>query len=149
MPQATRPLAQTPTSPSKFIVPNPPTNASTTLVPVAVTSHPPQIPGATTHLASSVTPTHALAGPSAPTASLTDEGTALIFRLVNYHVPPTDISRVVAILNGRDQTTVEEAQLLRRLNNLNVSVEDTNLIIDAMQRRDRSDGGTAPPGYGS
>jgi hypothetical protein len=143
-------MAQTPASPSKFIVPNPPTDTSTSFVPVAMTSHPPQIPGSTTHLASSVTPTRALAGPSAPAAGLTDEGTALIFRLVNYHVPPTDISRAVAILNGRDQTTVEEAQLLRRLNDFNVPVEDINLIIDAMQRRDQSDGGdTAPPGYDS
>jgi hypothetical protein len=146
MPQATRPLAQKPASPSKFIVPNPPTDNSTSLVPVAMTSHPTQIPGSTTHLASSVTAT--LTGPSAPATSLTDEGTALIFRLVNYHVPPTDISRVVGILNGRDQTTVEEAQLLRRLNNLNVPVEDVDLIIDAMQRRDQSDGDDiAPPGY--
>jgi hypothetical protein len=108
-------------------------------------SRPPQIPeSAVTPLASSVTAT--LADPSAPTAGLTDEGTAMIFRLVNYHVPPTDISHVVAILNGRDQTTVEEAQLLRRLNNLNVPIEDIDLIIDAMQQRDQRNG-DAPPGY--
>jgi hypothetical protein len=105
--------------------------------------------GSTTHLASSVTATPD--APSAPTTShLTDQGTALIVRLVGYHVPPADISHVVAILNGRDQTTVEEAQLLRRLNNLNVPVEDINLIIDAMQRRDQGNGDDiAPPGYKS
>jgi hypothetical protein len=137
MPQATRPLAQKPPSPSKLIALNPLTDDLTSFVPVAATIHPPQIPGSATHLTSSVT---------AAASQLTDEGTALIVRLVGYHVPPADIGRVVAILNGRDQTTVEEAQLLRRLNNLNVPVQEVNLIIDAMQQRDQSKG-DAPPEY--
>jgi hypothetical protein len=98
---------------------------------------------------------------SAPAASQsTDEGTALIFRLCNYHVPPNDITHVVAIMDGHDRTTVEEAELLRRLYNLHVPAEDINLIIDAMQRREKGGGvarGAAdigqeaepPPGYDS
>jgi hypothetical protein len=102
-----------------------------------MTSYPPKIPGSATHLASSVT----------TAASHLTGGTALVVRLVNYHVPPADISRIVAILNGCNQTTVEEAQLLWRLHNLNVPVQDINLIIDAMQQREGDD--TAPPAYDS
>jgi hypothetical protein len=150
--QATMPSAQTAAPPSKVIILNPPTDGQTSLIPLATTSPPPQMPGSTAHPPASVTAT--LASPSAGAASQsTDEGTALIFRLCNHHVPPADITRIVAIMNGRDQTTVEEVQLLRRLNNLNVPAEDINLIVDAMQRRDRSSGfahdDIAPPGYDS
>jgi hypothetical protein len=43
-------------------------------------------------------------------------------------------------MNGRDQTTVEYAKLLRRLYDLNVPAEDINLIVRAMQRHGQSSG---------
>jgi hypothetical protein len=55
-------------------------------------------------------------------------------------VPPADITRVVAIMSGRNQTTFEEAELLRRLYDLDVPAEDINLIVGAMQRRGQSSG---------
>jgi hypothetical protein len=41
-------------------------------------------------------------------------------------------------MSGREDSTVEEARLLRRLYNLNVPAEDINLVVGAMQRRGQS-----------
>jgi hypothetical protein len=43
-------------------------------------------------------------------------------------------------MSGRNQTTFEEAELLRRLYDLDVPAEDINLIVGAMQRRGQSSG---------
>jgi hypothetical protein len=64
-----------------------------------------------------------------------DESEGLILRLCNLHVSSADIVHVVAVMSGRDESTVEHARLLRRLYDLNVPSDDIRLIVDAMQRR--------------
>jgi hypothetical protein len=66
---------------------------------------------------------------------LMDESEGLILRLCNLHVSSADIVRVIAVMSGRDESTVEHARLLRRLYDLNVPSDDIRLIVDAMQRR--------------
>jgi hypothetical protein len=92
--------------------------------------------------------------PPAPSINqLADPETELLHRLYNLHLPTADVTRVVAILNGRGESTVEEAQLLRQLSNLDVPNGDINLIVDAMRRRDQNSAGyrysDAPPEYDS
>ena len=55
-------------------------------------------------------------------------------RLCNLNVPAMDVMRVVAILSGQSQATIENAQLLQRLFSLNVSPDDMSIIVDAMQK---------------
>jgi hypothetical protein len=143
MPQVTRPSAQTPALPSKLIVSNPPTADPTIPVPLISTSHP-QPSGFTIQTTASENPN---LGPSAglSTNESTDEEGALILRLCDLHVSPADITRVVAIMSGREESTIEETRLLRRLYNLNVPAEDINLIVGAMQRRRQSSGDADPP----
>jgi hypothetical protein len=82
---------------------------------------------------------------------LADQEAELLQRLYSVQLPAADITRIVAILNGRGESSVEDAQLLGRLSNLNVPDEDINLIVDAIRRRDQSSGGVlpadAPPEY--
>jgi hypothetical protein len=73
---------------------------------------------------------------------LMDESEGLILRLCNLHVSSADIVRVVAVMSGRDESTVEHARLLRRLYDLNVPSDDIRLIVDAMQRRGEGDRAT-------
>jgi hypothetical protein len=110
---------------------------------------PPQSLGSTAYSSTSVTPTFS---PPAPSSSHSaDPEATLLHRLYNLQVPAADITRVVAIFNGRGESTVEEAQLLQQLSNLNVPDEDINLVVEAMRRRDQSSGGyrysEAPPEY--
>ena len=67
-------------------------------------------------------------------SGVADSDAALIIRLCNLKVPPTDVTRVVAILSGNSDSTIEDAQLLQRLFSLNVSLDDINIIVDAMQK---------------
>jgi hypothetical protein len=109
---------------------------------------PPLSPGST-HSSASVIST--LPPPAPSISQLADQEAELLHRLYNLRLPTADITRVVAILNGRGESTVEEAQLLRQLSNLNVPNGDINLIVDAMRRRDQSSGdyrySDAPPEY--
>ena len=75
-------------------------------------------------------------------------------RLCNLNVPATDVTRVVALLSGQSPSTIEDAQLLQRLYNLNISPDDMNIIVDAMQKSAQvggvADSGAyaeAPPQY--
>jgi hypothetical protein len=55
-------------------------------------------------------------------------------------LPAVDISRVIAAMTGRNERTVEDTRLLRRLYDLGVPAEDISLIVDFMRRHGRSRG---------
>jgi hypothetical protein len=52
-------------------------------------------------------------------------------------LPAIDISRVIAAMTGRNERTVEDTRLLRRLYD---PAEDISLIVDFMWRHGRSRG---------
>jgi hypothetical protein len=61
---------------------------------------------------------------------------ALLLRLHNFQVSVDDISLMAAIRRHAEFTT-DEVQMLWRLQNLNLPMEDINLTIDTVRRRRR------------
>jgi hypothetical protein len=86
-------------------------------------------------LESSTRPAASIIAPSVPASApvisqLMDEGEALIAWLYDLLVSSVDIASVVVIMNGHGRSRiVEEAWLLRRLNNLDVPAKNISHIV--------------------
>jgi hypothetical protein len=137
-PRVTRPSAQTPTPPSKFM---PPIDNPINPLPLAMTSDLPQAVESSTSTRPATPITLPVVPSYAPAINQsTNEEEALILRLCNLQLPPADVTRVIAVIGGHAESTIEDAQLLWRLHRLNVPPEDINLIVAAVQKRGQSSG---------